>query len=276
MTTTTASKAGLRATATAKRTKAAQRTPLPPKNLKEIIADVQEPIAAPKTPRKRAQKAVPAPVAPVVELKPTKANGYADQLAALGWKPEITRTENLVELVATREGEALYLAWMNEAHVSGTSTYTIADRTVKVRNPAEAMRIANQTPVEAEAKQQKVASNRQFRKRATGPTIRTIPFDIKNATTEQIIDAIEGRKISWHNRYAVTSETATVGSRKCITVTNHPEGHVIVSFVDPENGYRAFRLDALENVGRKVDLARIKQQIIASLARELKKSKAAA
>ena len=339
MTTTTASRSGLRATATAKRTKAAQRTPLPPKDLaenielaREAVADskpaakrtrraatpaevfmgarngvIVEPEAAPVAPKQRApRKARGGPISnahgpdgfiaanaeakaakvaataertalaakaltvrpkPAKEAKPRKADGYAVQFGAMGWTPDVTQQDGLVELVATRDGEALYLAWMNEAHVSGTSTYTIADRTVKVRNPAEAMRIAALQPSEAQAKQAKVSSNKQFRRKATGPTIRSVPFDFKTATDDEIMDAIEARRISWHNGYAVTTETATVGSRKCITIKDHPDGHRIVSFVDPENGYRAFRLDRLENVGRKVDLARIRQQIINSLSK---------
>ena len=47
----------------------------------------------------------------------------------------------------------------------------------------------------------------------------------------------------------MTSETATVGTRKWITVTTHREGHVIVSFVDPENGFKAFAKDRHLHVG---------------------------
>jgi hypothetical protein len=347
MPTTTASKSGLRANASAKRTKAAQRTPLPTKDHAENIELAREAVAEVKAAKSTRRAATPAEVfmgakngvmvepeavavpkqraprkarggpisnangpdgfiaanaeakaasaertalaakaltvrpdkAKAEHVKPTKADKYAAEFSKLGWAPEITRQDGLVELVATREGEALYLAWMNEAHVSGTSTYTIADRTVKVRNPAEAMRIAALQPAEAQAKQAKVSSNKQFRRRATGPTIRSVPFDFRTATDDQIISAIEARRISWHNAYAVTTETATVGTAKCITIKDHPDGHRIVSFVDPENGYRAFRLDRLENVGRRVDLARIRQQIIASLSRmaraEDKKNKSA-
>lgn len=271
MATKTASKAGLRAAATARTDKAAQRTPLPPKNLRENIALAQEAVEESK-PQKRVRKLKAVP-------DPTPAAGKADKYAAvftgLGWESTITRTDGLTELVATRGTEALYLAWMREAHVSGTSTYTIQDRTVKVRNPAEATRIAGLKPEEAAAKQVKVASNRQFRKRPTGPTIRTIPFDVQTATEAEIRDALEARRVSWHNSYSVSTETATVGNAKFISVQTHREGHRIVSFVDPETGYRAFRLDRLENVGRKVDIARIKQQIIASLSQGLKKAKAA-
>lgn len=218
-----------------------------------------------KRTRRATEDAKPAKAAPA---KPTKASAYAEQFSRLGWAPEVTQTDALVELIAKRGSEAIYLAWMREAHVSGTSTYTIADRTVKVRNPAEAMRIAWLKPEEAQAKQAKVSSNSGFRKRAAGPTIRSIPFDHETATDAEIIAAIEGRRITWANSYAPTSETATVGNARCVTIQVHPGGHQIVSFVDPENGYRAFRLDRLENVGRKVDLVKIKQQIIASLSQK--------
>lgn len=274
MATTTANKGALRATATAKRDKAAQRTPLPPKNVAEIIADAQEAVAEAKAPRKRAPRktATPAPEPAPEPAKKTKASRYAAELSALGWEPEITTTGTLVELVAKRGSEALYLAWNAEAHVSGTSTYTIQDRTVKVRNPAEAMRVAGNTPAEAEAVQAKVASNRQFRRKATGPTIRVIPFDRATATDAEIRAAIAEREITWHNSYAVQSEKAKVGTAKFIEIERRADGDVIIKFVDPENGFKAFRLRNLEHVGRRISVERIKQQIIASLAKELKKS----
>lgn len=308
MSTATVSKAGLRANAETKRTKAAQRTPLPPK---ASVAPAQEVVEeAKRAPRKPApaKKAEESPArgtkahreeqieagmerkrqrrkvedeapAKTEAAKPTKASGYAEEFKKLGWNSDIVTTDALVELIAKRDGEAIYLSWMREAHVSGTSTYTYADRTTKVRNPAEAMRIAARKPDEAKQNQAKVASNLQFRRKATGPTIRSIPFLAATATDQEIIDAIEARKISWHNQYRVESETATVGRSKAITITDHQNGHRIVSFVDPEFGFRAFRLDHLENVGRKVDLERIRQQILTSLTRNIKadsKSKAKA
>jgi hypothetical protein len=210
-----------------------------------------------------------------VNTKPDKAAHYAEELTKLGWVSGVTRLDGLCELVATRGNEALYLAWLKEAHVSGTSTHTIADRTVKVRNPAEAMRVAGQTPDEAMAKQAKVSGNTQFRKRPTGPTVRRVPFDLATATDTEIINAIEGHQISWHNPYRVDSEKATVGRARSIRIDDHRAGHRIVSFVDPEFGFRAFRLDLLENVGRKVDLDRIRQQILASLSQGKSKAKAA-
>jgi len=235
--------------------------------------------------RKRARRASedaiaavdPGKTTGVAVLKLSKATRYAGEFSGLGWSPEISQTDALVELVAKRGTEALYLAWLNEAHVSGTSTYTISDRTVKVRNPAEAMRIAALKPEEAQAKQAKVGPVARFRKaKVTGPTIRNIPFNIDTATDEEIISALESRRISWHNSYRMDSETATIGRARRIEITRHPDGHRIVSFVDPESGFRAFRLDALENVGRKADLLKIQQGIISSLSQKDKsKGKAA-
>lgn len=290
MATTTASKSGLRAAAEAKRTKAAQRTELPPKKAAEApVAPVEE--TKPKRVRKAPAKAseapettpakAPARKAPAKAAaeapKPAKAEEapkdkgarYAGELTALGWKPEVTRKDGLVELTATRGAEALFLSWFNEAHISGGSTYTYSDRTIKVRNPAEAMRVAARQPEAAKEAQAKVASNRQFVKRATGPSVRNVPFDVEAATDEEVAAAINGRSVSWHNQYRVESETATVGS--LIKVDRHKGGHRIVSFVDPQFGFRAFKLENLENVGRKVNIERIKQEILASLMRDSEK-----
>ena len=297
--TTTASKAGLRAKAEATRTKAAQRTPLPPKpgtpeHRDEQIAAGQErkrvrraaeDAKTANEPARRATRDAKKDVAtearrakapkPVKAPKSDKATIYAGEMTKLGWHPEITRLDGLHELIATRGNEALYLAWMNEAHVPGTSTYTIADRTVKVRNPAEAMRVAALKPTEAKAVQEKVSSNVSFRKRPTGPTIRRIPFDVETATEEELRAALEAHEIRWHNQYRVNSEEAIVGSAKSIHVSRHKAGHRIVSFVDPQFGYRALRLEHLENVGAKVNLTHIRQEILKSLSRPERKAKAA-
>lgn len=275
--TTTASKSGLRAKATATRTKAAQRTPLPSKDhaenvrlAKEAVAEAKRPKAARKTDELAAKRSAKAAAAKVEEAPSGKAERYAGELAALGWKPTITRTDGMHELVATRGAEALYLAWLNQAHVSGTSTYTISDRTVKVRNPAEAMRIGAQKPEQAKAAQERVSANKMFRRRATGPSVRNVPFDPETATDAEIIAALEAHQITWHNQYRVESESATVGTAKGIHVSRHARGHRIVSFIDPESGFRAFRLDMLENVGRKVNLERIRQEILNSLTKDAK------
>lgn len=260
--TTTANKAGLRAAATKRTAKAAQRTPLPPR--KGTVEAAREAVAELKP--AKTVKAKPAkPEAPQ-----DKATRYAGELSALGWKSDITRTDGKAELVATRGGtEALYLSWFREAHISGESTYTFADRTVKVRNPAEAMRMAARSPEEAKASQAKVASNHAFVKRATGPSVRSVPFDVQTASDEEVLDAIRSRKVTWHNQYRVESETAVVGN--LVRIDRHRGGHRIVSFVDPESGYRAFKLENLENVGARVNLDRIKQEILAALTREAKR-----
>lgn len=321
MATTTASKGGLRANASAKRTKAAQRTPLPSKDHAENIALAQEAVEeakpatrakapakrapgraearaellAEKPPAKRAKAGTPefreeqiaagmerkrgrraaedATPEPEPEEPQDKGARYADLLAEAGWDSVTERTDGLVELVANRGVEALFLSWLNEAHISGGSTYTYADRTVKVRNPAEAMRIAARTPEEAKASQAKVSDNKQFRKRATGPTVRRVTIDVATATDAEIIAAIEGHEIQWHSPYRVESESAIVGSAKGITVKRHARGHRIVSFVDPQSGFRAFALENLENIGRKVNLDRIKQEILNSITKDQGKKK---
>lgn len=277
MPTATVNKAGLRAAATTKRTRAAQRTPLPPKGHAANVALAQEAVAE-RVPVKRAARAAKAapvkaapPPAPAVKAKPTKATKasiYATELTQLGWTPVVTQTDGLTELIATRGTEAIYLAWMQEALVGGVSTYTMGDHTIKVRNAAEAMRIAAVKPDEAAAKHSSLPGTRPFAERQASPAARHIPFDPETASDAQVVDALEARAISWHNSYGGRVETATVGNAKQISVVRHPEGHRIVSFVDPQNGYRAFRLDRLVNVGRRVDLVKIKQAIIASLSQK--------
>lgn len=276
--TTTANKGGLRAAATAKREKAAQRTPLPAKvSPPETREDRIRAAQAKKLEKRLAEDAAAkapakAPKAVKVEAINDKGARYAGELEKLGWKPEVVRKDGLVELTATRGAEALYLSWFNEAHISGGSSYTYADHTVKVRNPAEAMRIASRTPDESKAVQVKVTNNKaRYGKRSDGPSVRSVPFDVADVSAEDLIEAIRHHRITWHNQHRVESETAIVGDR--VWVDRHAKGHRIVSFCDPEAGYRAFQLDNLENVGRKVNVDRIKQDIIASLSNDSKKSK---
>lgn len=294
--TTTANKGGLRAAATARRDKAAQRTPLPAKNHKENLEIAREAIADAKPAKRtrrvkedprdavafleakapeeltkrRAKKAEPvaeaAPVktvrktgevlaekrrakkAPVVEVIDDKAAKYVPQFEALGWAVEVERKDGIAELTARRGDEVIFLSWEGNSHASGGSSHTYADRTVKVRNPAEALRVAATAPEEAKNRQVKVSGNKQFRKRATGPTLGKLPFDPATVTAEELAAALAGRTVSWHNRYRVESETATVGRLSGITTVTHEKGHRIVSFIDPQFGFRAFRLDHLERV----------------------------
>lgn len=269
--TTTVSKGGLRAKAKATTTRAAQRTALPPKPPKataagarsDRVADAKAELAT-----KRAPKATPAP-----EVKPDKATHYEAVMASLGWKPTVTRVDGLASLLSVRGNEALFLEWLNDVHVGPTSTYTVADRTVKIRNASEMVRIASISPAQAKAAHEHVSTNKAFRPRQTGPTIRTIPFDPETATDAEVAEALAGRQIQWHNQYRVASETAIVGRN--VSVSRHARGHRIVSFVDPETGYRALRLENLENVGRRVDIDRIRQEILASMMREAKRQERA-
>lgn len=268
--TTTANKAGLRAAATKRTAKAAQRTPLPPKGKAANVALAAEAVA-----ERKVAKAVKA--APAAASKPTKEDGkaahYEAVMQGLGWKTTLTKIDGLHSLLSVRGNEALFLEWLNEAHVGPTSTYTVADHTVKIRNASEMVRIAGVPAAQAKARHEHVAANKAFVKRPTGPTIRSIPFDVESATEEEIAAALSGHQVQWHNQYRVQSETAIVG--RDVHVSRHARGHRIVSFVDPETGYRAFKLENLENVGRKVDLNRIKQEILASLMREAKRAERA-
>jgi hypothetical protein len=332
MPTTTASKSGLRAKATATRTKAAQNTPLPAKDHAENVALAREAVAErvptaretfteraakrvpqsaskaqaaaraaqakaalgtisakPGTPehqeaqiaagmdRKRARRASEDAKPPVPVAAPDdKAAGYVPRFAALGWETTVVRTGGLQELTATRGIEAIFLSWNATAHISGGSTYTYGDRTVKVRNPAEALRMAARLPDDASASQAKVSGNKMFRRRPTGPKVGRIPFNPETATRDEIAAALESHRISWHNQYRVESETAIVGRADKIQISSGEGPERIVSFVDPESGFRAFRLGNLETVGRKVDLEKIRQDILKSLTRELNRDKAKA
>lgn len=237
--TTTASKHGLRKAAGERRNRHAQRTMLPPRAGE--VEEAREPVRASK-PDLSASKSWP------------KAEAVMGVLLANEWDchPEVMEGDR-VELLAKRGPETLWISW--SAGVLTTEpmpSYTVGDRTIKLRNASAVKQYATRAPEEGQGELERVASNTFFKKKAIEPKRSKLPFDPASATEIEITEALLGKAISWHNRLRSTPETAVVGkNRKRIHFTEF-EGERIFNFLCPATGFRGVRLSALTRVGGKV------------------------
>ena len=259
-----------RPAAAAKTSKHAQRTPLPPRgteieDARAVLADTAE---ERKRSGKRASVAAPAPAsrpAPGGSL-PTpdtgdskswpKAIAFRDAVGALGWSTSVGHPQDgaeidLVECTAQRGDEYLYISWKAGA-LQHPVTYTIQDRTVKMRNASQAKQYAARSVEEAQAELGKVTSNRAFRKREPSekPSVKALPFDPGLATNEEVVTALLGKSVAWVNRISNGVESATLGRDvKRVRIQEQEGGERIVLFCCPSTGFRAFRLSSLVRVG---------------------------
>lgn len=232
--TNVASKHGLRAAAGERQNRHAQRTILPPRK------DVSPPVAESKS---------------IV-----KGRAYAAKAEQAGW--DVARAwgtaglEDHIVVTSSRGNETIFIEWVNGVY-QPTATYTIGDRTVKLRNAAAALAYAERTPEAATEELAKVSENRFFRRRETPPEeiqakTERLPFDREAALDDDVLTALLGRRITWHNRFSETTETGifpTRIDRRFTRITEDEHGRV-VHFICLQGGFRSFRLSSLLSVSR--------------------------
>jgi hypothetical protein len=166
-----------------------------------------------------------------------------------GWEvtPEVLEGDT-VELLMKRGTEVLWISWT--AGVLTTDpmpSYTVADRTIKLRNASAVKQYAARAPETGTAELAKVQSNRFFRKRAIEPARGKLPFDPKLATDEEVIAVLSGKAIAWHNSRTQGTEQANVGLR-WLELQPVEDGDRIFKFCGPGTGFRACRLSAITSV----------------------------
>lgn len=183
-----------------------------------------------------------------------KANKFRDAVVAHGWTVNFlvpADRPTVVEAVAERGPEAIHIAWGGGVCEYESLTYTYGDRVVKPRNASGAKQMAARAPEEAASILERVASNKAWKKKE--PAERKpvkLPFDPALATDMEVVEALAGQAVRWHNRLSGGEETAAVTKdRKRITVEDF-EGDRVIKFLCPHTGFRAFRLSALRAVGR--------------------------
>lgn len=256
MATTTANKHGLRAAATERRNKHAQRTPLPPKP--GVVADAKEAIAGiPKRARQKEnfEEAIQRAQLPSGgQRSADKARAFRDAAVAAGWAVEVKPVDTAAELVAHRgAAEILHQCWDNGVWQYEASTYTYEDRTLKPRNAAGALKLLARSPELASEEMAKVAANKQFKRREPGDgEIKRykLPFDRELATDEEILTALAGQAVVWFNRLTNKTESAIVGRGTLTHITVNEKGHRIVNVCSAASGYRSFYVEAILKVGR--------------------------
>lgn len=302
--TTVASKHGLRAAATERRNRHAQRNPLPPKGgvepvelpeyaeeygrmtqpqLRKALKEKFGLRSANDCPKgkllevllkreREARVSQPEPEVPMSEVLPkaesqserwgqppvgSKSWPKAEACIALalqhGWEatPELLDGD-ICELTLRRGDETLWISWTSGVLTTEPMpTYTIADRTVKLRNASAVKQHAVRAPEVGLKELEKVSSNRFFKPRPIEPKVGKLPFDPRTATDIEIVNALMGKAVSWHNRLRVIPETAQVGKNPKKIYFTEFGGERIFNFICPATGHRAFRLAALTRVSGK-------------------------
>lgn len=183
----------------------------------------------------------------------TKAHRNVQTFSSNGWTVTVQVDGTYAELIALRGTEAIHQAWEAGVYHNDSATYTIADRTVRTRNVAEAKRWAARSPEAAQAELAKVGSNKAFVKKAPEALVRyELPFDAKTVTEMDLWNHLTGKGVRWHNRLSNSEETAIVGGSPRWFSIQEYAGTRIVQFVCQAQGFRAFKLDNLLAVGRGV------------------------
>lgn len=261
--TTNASKHGLRAAATERRNRHAQRTPLPPRA--GAVAEAKEVLTAVGiAPGTVVVDSLTAVQAAVVDAKPTgapdrslaKAQAFAALCSQYGWDVAIAPVGDAVELTATRGAETIVQAWSGGVWDYAASFYAFGDRNTKPRNASGASKLLQRAADDAAAEATKVQANRHFRKAEPKDITtkldqaqRRLPFDPELATDEEISGVLAGQALTWYNRISRGTESAMV-SRKGVRISLTPAGERVVTFCCPVTGYRACLVTAILKVGR--------------------------
>lgn len=247
--TTVANKHGLRAAAGERTRKHAQRTPLPAKRIptEQVAAEVAA----------RHDAIVPVP-ASGDSKSVVKAKAFVYAIEANGWTADRAwgEEDDHIVVTASRGSETIFIEWIGGVY-QGTATYTIADRTIKLRNASAAKQYGARAPEAATAELTRVATNRLFRPRETPAekveaSKQPLPFDTGTALEDEILSTLAGRRISWHNRFREVTETAVFPVKidpRFTRITEDETGRV-VHFCSKGDGFRSFRLAALLSVSR--------------------------
>lgn len=149
-----------------------------------------------------------------------KATRLATQLHPNGWKGTIVKLGPVAELTLTRgkgaTQEVMFIKWDAGACIGGDGniTHTYRGRTIAVRN-ANAVRIRSaMTPEQIASEYARVATRKATRvprqKKANADAeLPPLPFDKEKATDKDLVAAITGKTIAWHNTIANKTERET-------------------------------------------------------------------
>lgn len=149
---------------------------------------------------------------------PSKAERViaAAQAATPPWEHEVEEVEGFTTLTLIRGDETMQITWDSKTALIHPLTYTLAGvREVKLRNVSQALKDCITVAPDYKVKktvQRRVASPPKEVGRSP------LPFDIEEASDEEIIKAVRGRKLVWLNQMAGEFEQAVVPGRKLVEV----------------------------------------------------------
>lgn len=228
--------------------------------VRETTKATGKPAAAPVEPNKidtRRQSDLQQMAAAAPQTKSwQKALAFRASVAALGWSTSVAwapdgEPDDVVEATAQRGDEHLWISWTKGAMtLQPMPTYTIVDRTIRLKNASACLKYAARPVADAQEELSKVTSNKAFRRKAVTPKKARIPFDVGLASDEEVIAALLGKTVEWHNSISQATEQASLGrDAHRIRIQPMDGGDRIVKFCCTTTGFRAFRLSALMRVG---------------------------
>jgi len=232
------------------------------KLLTAILAKERELRAASVCPNPSSKEGQPKQWASVSEEALDQSKSWAKASALMaeaighGWDCNPARYEDdVVELLMKRGLEALWISWTNGVLTTNPMpTYTVSDRTIKLRNASAVKQHLARSPEAGQADLDRVSKNQFFRRKPTEPKRQALPFDVRLATDEEVLAALSGKAVTWHNQYREFEEAAVVGVRggkQPIELRPRADGERVLWFCCPEGGFRAFALSQLTRVGSR-------------------------
>lgn len=238
--------------------KAARVAPKPAKG----APSTPVPEKAGKSRRSQPSHATDAPSAPSLPsgLHP-KIVSLVEYAIGAGWKAEVTEPipGKSAIVTATREDEAIDVMFINGVlDTDQMPTYTIGQRTVKLRNvsaakkqmevpPQEALKVAASVSVRRERKVRDKDEEGQPRELSI-----IVPWD-NESTDEEILEFVKGRRIIWRNSVSGTYDEASVfphgmKKHKHLQIVESRDGRKVLNWASVEGGFRSVFIDAIVQV----------------------------
>lgn len=285
--TTVASKHGLRAAATEKRNRHAQRTALPPRPGQVEAAKADDPpigdrygqmtqlqllaraidlgLNPPKSaPKGKLLDAILAAERSArhedkievnrQESVPSEPKGLAkaQKLAAegrpAGWESVISGDGAAVTVTLTRGSEAIVIRWDGGVFNYDESAYIVGDRSVKPRNVSAARVWLGRAAETATAELQRVTVTR-WRKKTDGPAKAAVGLS-PDASEREIWESLKGKRITWFNRHSSGTESAKLTVNPRYFRLTEVAGERIIQFTSVDGGFRACRVEAILSIRR--------------------------
>lgn len=203
-----------------------------------------------------------------------KAEAFAEEASALGWKVEITRNKDKATVEATLDGKQISISWRGNACLN--EVYFGSDgHSRKLRNagaarrklaeeagepPRAASESGSDLPVKPTKAKPKKAAKAKPEPFKSKPKPRTsLPFDPDSATDEEILEAVRGKKIVWKNRMSGGYDEARVmvmPNQRHLKIDLNRQNERCITFAEaddkrpniPGGGFRSVRVKSMVSV----------------------------